>query len=128
MRREGSGRPTAGIIVDNNDTAADDDEMFVNEATEDSMPAVKQPVIMNSGGQHGGLVQKIIDSQKQYTGPDKQSSEKAPVMNQAARQKERNLVKKEVGCHVTLLVSLCEKREVTLTNQESRRTASVPSA
>ena len=56
------------------DAAAQDeeDDMFVSEETEESR-ALKQPVIMGSGGtgteggQHGGLVQKIIDSQKQYT-------------------------------------------------------------
>lgn len=69
--REGSGRPPAGIIVDTQATEQeDDDEMFVKEEPEETA-AIKQPVIMGgggTGGQHGGLVQKIIDSQKQYTG------------------------------------------------------------
>ena len=49
--------------------------MFVNEVTEDSLPVPqpRQPVIMDSSGQHGGLVQKIIDSQKQYSTEGKDS-------------------------------------------------------
>lgn len=97
--REGSGRPPAGIIVDTKaSNEEDDDEMFVNEEPEETA-AIKQPIIMGgsggSGGQHGGLVQKIIDSQKQYSATDKQE-EKAPIMNQAARQKERAMTKKEI--------------------------------
>jgi len=95
--REGSGRAPAGIIVDTNQLD-DDDEMFVNEEPEETA-AIKQPVIMGgsggAGGQHGGLVQKIIDSQKQYSGPEKQD-EKGPIMSQAARQKERAMTKKEI--------------------------------
>jgi len=97
--REGSGRPPAGIIVDGQvNQQEDDDEMYVNEEPEETA-AIKQPVIMGGsgggGGGHGGLVQKIIDSQKQYSGLDKQD-DKVPIMNQAARQKERAMTKKEI--------------------------------
>lgn len=49
----------------------DEDDMFVSEDPEETAP-VKNTVSLNSTGQHGGLVQKIIDSQKQYTGTEKQ--------------------------------------------------------
>ena len=64
--------PPAGIITDTAATTEDVDDMYVNEGAED-MPR-QPPVIMGNtggggGGTHGGLVQKIMESQKNYTDP-----------------------------------------------------------
>lgn len=97
--RQHSGRPPAGIIVDN-EKPPEDDDMFINEETDETpMAMTRAAVPVADDGQHGGLVQKILETQKNYTTEDEQKDlkkQRAPLMNQAARQKERGLVKKEI--------------------------------
>jgi len=97
--RQHSGRPPAGIIVDN-EKPPEDDDMFINEEAEElPMAMVRSAAPVADDGQHGGLVQKILETQKNYATEDEQKDikkQRAPLMNQAARQKERGMVKKEI--------------------------------
>ena len=72
--RQHSGRPPAGIIVDN-EKAPEDDDMFINEETEElPMAMARSAAPVADDGQHGGLVQKILETQKNYATEDEQKN------------------------------------------------------
>uniref|UniRef100_A0A8B9ZKX1 TRAF3-interacting protein 1 n=1 Tax=Anas platyrhynchos TaxID=8839 RepID=A0A8B9ZKX1_ANAPL len=111
--RSGSGKTVPNVITDQqiND---DDDDQFVVEAAPPvpEMPEMEmQPEVeLVEGEKHGGLVKKILETKKDYESSPKSlktTEREKPLVSEAARKKERDLVAKEIEKFQVSIQTLC---------------------
>ncbi|XP_072024223.1 LOW QUALITY PROTEIN: TRAF3-interacting protein 1-like [Amphiura filiformis] len=97
--RVGSGKQVSNVIVDNGQNS-DDDDTFVVQETQPLVEDEQQPIgseAIEDDGEHGGLVKKILETKKELEGGNKiQNKEEKPVIMDAARRKQRELIQREV--------------------------------
>ncbi|XP_067686727.1 TRAF3-interacting protein 1-like isoform X2 [Haliotis asinina] len=105
--RLGSGHPT-NVIVDNGQQSEDDDENFLVEESAPPPPEPDQTMLSKQDGEddadHGALVKKMLETKKEFEegsqpqqgGPPKKTEIERPVMSDAARRKQREIVQKEI--------------------------------
>lgn len=105
--RLGTGQP-ANVIVDDGKHSEDEDETFVVEETapapqendqDEPVPAAmsRPPPEEGDDEDHGGLVKKILETKKDYEGPQtKKTDIERSGMTDAQRRKQREQVQKEV--------------------------------
>ncbi|XP_071942945.1 TRAF3-interacting protein 1-like isoform X2 [Antedon mediterranea] len=97
--RIGSGKQVNNVIVDNgaNSEDDDDDDTFL---VEESQPLTQDnqqvgPNEVEDDGQHGSLVKKIMETKTELEKNDKKKDDK-PIVLDAARKKEHQMVEREV--------------------------------
>ncbi|CAH1774193.1 unnamed protein product [Owenia fusiformis] len=93
------------LIVDNKDSDEDDD-MFVTKEEEPTVGLEPEPethqVEVDEDGDHGGLVKKILETKKELEGGSQKAQAKKtdriekPIVSDAARRKEREMVQREI--------------------------------
>ncbi|XP_005995997.1 TRAF3-interacting protein 1 isoform X2 [Latimeria chalumnae] len=115
--RVGSGKPVAHVIVDVNKQAEEeeDDEQFVVEEAAPQPPDMPEmemeaAVEFNSEEKHGALVKKILETKKDYEtsqSSPKSTEQEKPLVMEAVRKKERELVTKEIEKLRTSIQTLC---------------------
>ncbi|XP_064643650.1 TRAF3-interacting protein 1-like isoform X5 [Lineus longissimus] len=100
--RVGSGKHVTNVIVDD-DNPSDDDDNFMVEDTA-IPPPEPEPVVRQSeveeDGEHGGLVKKMLETKKELEGGSQKAGARRevekPMVSDAARRKEREMVQKEI--------------------------------
>uniref|UniRef100_A0A8B9VU56 TRAF3-interacting protein 1 n=1 Tax=Anas zonorhyncha TaxID=75864 RepID=A0A8B9VU56_9AVES len=111
--RSGSGKTVPNVITDQQ-ISNDDDDQFVVEAAPPvpEMPEMEmQPEVeLVEGEKHGGLVKKILETKKDYESSPKSlktTEREKPLVSEAARKKERDLVAKEIEKFQVSIQTLC---------------------
>ncbi|KAM9189549.1 TRAF3-interacting protein 1 isoform 2-T2 [Mergus octosetaceus] len=111
--RSGSGKTVPNVITDQQ-IPNDDDDQFVVEAAPPvpEMPEMemKPEVELVEDEKHGGLVKKILETKKDYESSPKSSKtteREKPLVSEAARKKERDLVAKEIEKFQVSIQTLC---------------------
>ncbi|XP_068542273.1 TRAF3-interacting protein 1 isoform X2 [Anas acuta] len=111
--RSGSGKTVPNVITDQQ-ISNDDDDQFVVEAAPPvpEMPEMEmQPEVeLVEDEKHGGLVKKILETKKDYESSPKSSKtteREKPLVSEAARKKERDLVAKEIEKFQVSIQTLC---------------------
>ncbi|NXF49213.1 MIPT3 protein, partial [Oceanites oceanicus] len=112
--RSGSGKTISNVIIDQQ--ISDDDDQFVVEA---ALPLPEMPemetVSPTSAEKYtdfstGGLVKRILETKKDYEASQKSSKtteRETPLVSEAARKKERDLVAKEIEKFQVSIQTLC---------------------
>ncbi|XP_033110715.1 TRAF3-interacting protein 1-like isoform X5 [Anneissia japonica] len=107
--RIGSGKQVTNVIVDNGINSDDDDDAFLVEEAQpltqddqqngpDASPATDKQIGLSEvddDGQHGSLVKKIMETKTELERKDQKKDDK-PIILDAARKKERQMVQREV--------------------------------
>ncbi|XP_032046459.1 TRAF3-interacting protein 1 isoform X2 [Aythya fuligula] len=111
--RSGSGKTIPNVITDQQ-ISNDDDDQFVVEAAPPvpEMPEMEtEPEVeLVEDEKHGGLVKKILETKKDYESSPKSSKtteREKPLVSEAARKKERDLVAKEIEKFQVSIQTLC---------------------
>ncbi|KAI6065385.1 TRAF3-interacting protein 1 isoform X3 [Aix galericulata] len=111
--RSGSGKTVPNVITDQQ-ISNDDDDQFVVEAAPPvpEMPEMEMEpeVELVEDEKHGGLVKKILETKKDYESSPKSSKtteREKPLVSEAARKKERDLVAKEIEKFQVSIQTLC---------------------
>ncbi|XP_073235897.1 TRAF3-interacting protein 1-like isoform X4 [Porites lutea] len=104
IKRIGSGKQVASVIVDDGKDQDDEDDTFVVEdahAIQNDLDMTPAGEVAEDDGEHGGLVREILKTKKELEGGGNQEARprqerQAPIMSDAARRKERELAQKEI--------------------------------
>ncbi|XP_062816244.1 TRAF3-interacting protein 1 isoform X6 [Anolis carolinensis] len=108
--RNGSAKVVSNVIIDKED---EEDDQFVVEAapqlpeiTEMTMEAT---VELEGDEKHGGLVKKILETKKDYESSQlpKSAEKEKPLLSEATRRKEKDLVAKEIDKFRGSIQALC---------------------
>uniref|UniRef100_A0A8D0E617 TRAF3-interacting protein 1 n=1 Tax=Salvator merianae TaxID=96440 RepID=A0A8D0E617_SALMN len=100
------------VIIDKEEEEEDDDQ-FVVEATtqlpEMTEIAMEAAVELEGDEKHGGLVKRILETKKDYelSQLPKSAEKEKPLMSEAARKKEKDLVAKEIEKFRGSIQALC---------------------
>ncbi|XP_009708929.1 PREDICTED: TRAF3-interacting protein 1, partial [Cariama cristata] len=111
--RSGSGKTVSNVIRDQQISDDDDDEFVVEAALPlPAMPDMEmEPEVEQIEDQkHGGLVKRILETKKDYEASQKSSTtteREKPLVSEAARKKERDLVAKEIEKFQVSIQTLC---------------------
>lgn len=108
--RNGSAKIVSNVIIDKEEE--DDDDQFVVEAAlhlpEITEMAMEPTVELEGDEKHGGLVKRILETKKDYELSQLPKSEKdKPLMSEAAKRKEKDIVAKEIDKFRGSIQSLC---------------------
>ncbi|XP_062972103.1 TRAF3-interacting protein 1 isoform X1 [Elgaria multicarinata webbii] len=109
--RNGSGKIVANVIIDKEDE--EDDDQFVVEATlqlpEMTEIAMEATVELEGDEKHGGLVKRILETKKDYelSQLPKSAEKEKPLLSEAAKRKEKDLVAKEIEKFRGSIQALC---------------------
>ncbi|XP_066493172.1 TRAF3-interacting protein 1 isoform X3 [Tiliqua scincoides] len=108
--RNGSAKIVSNVIVDKEEE--DDDDQFVVEATlhlpEITEMAMEATVELEGDEKHGGLVKRILETKKDYELSQLPKSEKdKPLLSEASKRKEKDLVSKEIEKFRGSIQALC---------------------
>ncbi|XP_033110719.1 TRAF3-interacting protein 1-like isoform X9 [Anneissia japonica] len=95
--RIGSGKQVTNVIVDNGINSDDDDDAFLVEEAQPLTQDDQQIGLseVDDDGQHGSLVKKIMETKTELERKDQKKDDK-PIILDAARKKERQMVQREV--------------------------------
>ncbi|KAG6925639.1 TRAF3 interacting protein 1 [Chelydra serpentina] len=110
--RNGSGKAVSNVIIDKQNSD-DEDVQFVVEAAPQlpEMPEMEmEPIVeLDDDEKHGGLVKRILETKRDYeTSQQSKSTEKEkPLLSEAARRKEKDLVSKEIEKFRASIQTLC---------------------
>ncbi|XP_043381640.1 TRAF3-interacting protein 1 isoform X5 [Chelonia mydas] len=110
--RNGSGKAVSNVIIDKQNSDDDDDQFVVEAAPQlPEMPEMEtEPIVELDGDEkHGGLVKRILETKRDYeTSQQSKSTEKEkPLLSEAARRKEKDLVSKEIEKFRGSIQTLC---------------------
>ncbi|XP_037380181.1 TRAF3-interacting protein 1 isoform X4 [Talpa occidentalis] len=112
--RAGSSKTVSNVIVDSRASDDEDDGQFVVEAAPPlaEAPELEVPAVeLEEDEKHGGLVQKILETKKDYEKsqqpPTPGGKEKLPVF-ESAWKKEKDIVAKEIEKLRTSIQTLCK--------------------
>ncbi|XP_026509740.1 TRAF3-interacting protein 1 isoform X2 [Terrapene carolina triunguis] len=110
--RNGSGKPVSNVIIDKQNSDDEDDQFVVEAAPQlPEMPEMEtEPIVELDGDEkHGGLVKRILETKRDYeTSQQSKSTEKEkPLLSEAARRKEKDLVSKEIEKFRASIQTLC---------------------
>ncbi|XP_039350818.1 TRAF3-interacting protein 1 isoform X4 [Mauremys reevesii] len=110
--RNGSGKAVSNVIIDKQNSDDEDDQFVVEAAPQlPEMPEMETEPIMELDGdeKHGGLVKRILETKRDYeTSQQAKSTEKEkPLLSEAARRKEKDLVSKEIEKFRASIQTLC---------------------
>ncbi|XP_043381639.1 TRAF3-interacting protein 1 isoform X4 [Chelonia mydas] len=111
-QRNGSGKAVSNVIIDKQNSDDDDDQFVVEAAPQlPEMPEMEtEPIVELDGDEkHGGLVKRILETKRDYeTSQQSKSTEKEkPLLSEAARRKEKDLVSKEIEKFRGSIQTLC---------------------
>ncbi|XP_026509741.1 TRAF3-interacting protein 1 isoform X3 [Terrapene carolina triunguis] len=111
-QRNGSGKPVSNVIIDKQNSDDEDDQFVVEAAPQlPEMPEMEtEPIVELDGDEkHGGLVKRILETKRDYeTSQQSKSTEKEkPLLSEAARRKEKDLVSKEIEKFRASIQTLC---------------------
>ncbi|NWU37530.1 MIPT3 protein, partial [Hylia prasina] len=109
--RSGSAR-TAPRVIREQQASDEEDEQFVVEAAE---PLPEMPKVCSrsrkAGEIKGGLVKRILETKKDYEASQKSSQtteREKPVVSEASRKRERDLVAKEIEKFQVSIQTVCQ--------------------
>ncbi|KAM9009826.1 TRAF3-interacting protein 1 isoform 1-T1 [Ara ararauna] len=112
--RSGSGKTVSNVIIDQQ-ISDDDDDQFVVEA---ALPLPEVPHMemepeaeLVEDQKHGGLVKKLLETKKDYEASQissKMTEREKPLVSEAARKRERDLVAKEIEKFQVSIQTLCQ--------------------
>uniref|UniRef100_A0A803VR00 TRAF3-interacting protein 1 n=1 Tax=Ficedula albicollis TaxID=59894 RepID=A0A803VR00_FICAL len=109
--RSGSARTTPNVIREQQ-VSDEEDEQFVVES---AVPLPEMPketeVELLEDQKHGGLVKRILETKKDYEASQKSSQttdREKPVVLEASRKKERDLVAKEIEKFQVSIQTVCQ--------------------
>ncbi|KAM9550256.1 TRAF3-interacting protein 1 isoform 5-T7 [Guaruba guarouba] len=112
--RSGSGKTVSNVIIDQQ-ISDDDDDQFVVEA---ALPLPEVPHMemepeaeLVEDQKHGGLVKKLLETKKDYEASQissKTTEREKPLVSEAARKRERDLVAKEIEKFQVSIQTLCQ--------------------
>ncbi|XP_048725739.1 TRAF3-interacting protein 1 isoform X2 [Caretta caretta] len=110
--RNGSGKAVSNVIIDKQNSDDEDDQFVVEAAPQlPEMPEMEtEPIVELDGDEkHGGLVKRILETKRDYeTSQQSKSTEKEkPLLSEAARRKEKDLVSKEIEKFRGSIQTLC---------------------
>ncbi|XP_038605647.1 TRAF3-interacting protein 1 isoform X5 [Tachyglossus aculeatus] len=111
--RSGSGKIVSNLIIDRQTSEDDEDSQFVVEAAPQipEMPEMEMaPEVELGDEKHGGLVKKILETKKDYEKlqqSPKSTDKEKPLVSEAARRKEKDIVSKEIEKLRTSIQTLC---------------------
>ncbi|XP_030435799.1 TRAF3-interacting protein 1 isoform X2 [Gopherus evgoodei] len=110
--RNGSGKAVSNVIIDKQNSDDEDDQFVVEAALQlPEMPEMEtEPIVELDGDEkHGGLVKRILETKRDYeTSQQSKSTEKEkPLLSEAARRKEKDLVSKEIEKFRASIQTLC---------------------
>ncbi|XP_074925955.1 TRAF3-interacting protein 1 isoform X2 [Chelonoidis abingdonii] len=110
--RNGSGKAISNVIIDKQNSDDEDDQFVVEAAPQlPEMPEMEtEPIVELDGDEkHGGLVKRILETKRDYeTSQQSKSAEKEkPLLSEAARRKEKDLVSKEIEKFRVSIQTLC---------------------
>nr|XP_008170817.1 TRAF3-interacting protein 1 isoform X8 [Chrysemys picta bellii] len=110
--RNGSGKAVSNVIIDKQNSDDEDDQFVVEAAPQlPEMPEMEtEPIVELDGDEkHGGLVKRILETKRDYeTSQQSKSTEKEkPLLSEAARRKEKDLVSKEIEKFCASIQTLC---------------------
>ncbi|XP_007666983.1 TRAF3-interacting protein 1 isoform X3 [Ornithorhynchus anatinus] len=112
--RSGSGKIVSNLITDRQTSEDDEDCQFVVEAAPQipEMPEMEMPpeVELEGDEKHGGLVKKILETKKDYEKQQqspKSTDKEKPLVSEAAKRKEKDIVSKEIEKLRTSIQTLC---------------------
>ncbi|XP_008170812.2 TRAF3-interacting protein 1 isoform X16 [Chrysemys picta bellii] len=110
--RNGSGKAVSNVIIDKQNSDDEDDQFVVEAAPQlPEMPEMEtEPIVELDGDEkHGGLVKRILETKRDYeTSQQSKSTEKEkPLLSEAARRKEKDLVSKEIEKFRASIQTLC---------------------
>ncbi|XP_034641239.1 TRAF3-interacting protein 1 isoform X3 [Trachemys scripta elegans] len=110
--RNGSGKAVSNVIIDKKNSDDEDDQFVVEAAPQlPEMPEMEtEPIVELDGDEkHGGLVKRILETKRDYeTSQQSKSTEKEkPLLSEAARRKEKDLVSKEIEKFRASIQTLC---------------------
>ncbi|XP_054686305.1 TRAF3-interacting protein 1 isoform X3 [Grus americana] len=111
--RSGSGKTVSNIIIDQQISDADDDQFVVEAAPPlPEMPEMEMEpeVELVEDEKHGGLVKRILETKKDYEASQQSSKtteREKPLVSEAARKRERDLVAKEIEKFQVSIQTLC---------------------
>ncbi|XP_077686190.1 TRAF3-interacting protein 1 isoform X3 [Eretmochelys imbricata] len=111
-QRNGSGKAVSNVIIDKQNSDDEDDQFVVEAAPQlPEMPEMEtEPIVELDGDEkHGGLVKRILETKRDYeTSQQSKSTEKEkPLLSEAARRKEKDLVSKEIEKFRGSIQTLC---------------------
>ncbi|KAM7154208.1 TRAF3-interacting protein 1 isoform 2-T2 [Macrochelys suwanniensis] len=110
--RNGSGKAVSNVIIDKQNSDDEDDQFVVEAAPQlPEMPEMEmEPIVeLDDDEKHGGLVKRILETKRDYeTSQQSKSTEKEkPLLSEAARRKEKDLVSKEIEKFRASIQTLC---------------------
>ncbi|KFP01782.1 TRAF3-interacting protein 1, partial [Calypte anna] len=113
--RSGSGKTVSNVIVDQHVSGDEDDEFVVESAVLlPEMPEMEMVFSSNAekytGFSTGGLVKRLLETKKDYEASKKSSKvtdREKPLVLEADRKKERDLVAKEIEKFQVSIQTLC---------------------
>ncbi|XP_053219938.1 TRAF3-interacting protein 1 isoform X1 [Podarcis raffonei] len=109
--RNGSAKIVTNVIIDKEEE--EDDDQFVVEAAlhlpEMAEMATEATVELEEDEKHGGLVKRILETKKDYelSQLPKSAEKERPLLSEAARRKEKDLVAKEIEKFRGSIQALC---------------------
>ncbi|XP_021395289.2 TRAF3-interacting protein 1 isoform X1 [Lonchura striata] len=109
--RSGSAK-TAPTVPREQQVSDEEDEQFVVEAAEPLPEMPKEPEVeLVEDQNHGGLVKRILETKKDYEASQKSSQttdRKKPIVSEASRKRERDLVAKEIEKFQGSIQTVCQ--------------------
>ncbi|XP_067404723.1 TRAF3-interacting protein 1 isoform X1 [Emydura macquarii macquarii] len=111
--RNGSGKAVSNVIIDRQNSDDEDDQFVVEAAPQlPEMPEMEmEPVVELDGDEkHGGLVKRILETKRDYETSQqspKSTEKEKPLLSEAARRKEKDLVSKEIEKFRASIQTLC---------------------
>ncbi|XP_072833486.2 TRAF3-interacting protein 1 isoform X3 [Pogona vitticeps] len=109
--RNGSAKIMSNVIIDKEEE--EEDDQFVVEAApqlpEITEMAMEATVELEEDEKHGGLVKRILETKKDYelSQLPKSAEKEKPLLSEAARRKEKDLVAKEIDKFRGSIQALC---------------------
>ncbi|XP_056352013.1 TRAF3-interacting protein 1 isoform X3 [Oenanthe melanoleuca] len=109
--RSGSAKTTPNVIREQQ-VSDEEDEQFVVESAVPLPEMLKEPEVeLLEDQKHGGLVKRILETKKDYEASQKSSQitdREKPVVLEASRKKERDLVAKEIEKFQVSIQTVCQ--------------------
>nr|XP_025040756.1 TRAF3-interacting protein 1 isoform X1 [Pelodiscus sinensis] len=110
--RNGSDKAATSVIRDTQNSDDEDDQFVVEAAPQlPEMPEMEaEPVTELDGDEtHGGLVKRILETKRDYetSHQSKPTEKEKPLLSEATRRKEKDLVSKEIEKFRASIQTLC---------------------
>ncbi|XP_042302365.1 TRAF3-interacting protein 1 isoform X2 [Sceloporus undulatus] len=109
--RNGSAKVVSNVIIDKEDE--EEDDQFVVEAapqlSEITEMATEATIELEEDEKHGGLVKRILETKKDYelSQLPKSTEKEKPLLSEATKRKEKDLVAKEIDKFRGSIQALC---------------------